>query len=144
MPAAPLNRIGMLTDYVEADERIVVCPNQDVVYGGGSLGLEQSPVVIQVPDFGERFWVYQAVDLRSDSFVHLGKMYGTTPGFYLLVGPNWHGEVPKGIAQVFPRPTNTGYIAPRIFMDDTPEDGARSSRCCGRSCCTRSPNTTAG
>jgi hypothetical protein len=44
--------------------------------------------VIQVPDFGDRFWVYQIVDLRSDSFVQLGKMYGTTPGFYLLVGPN--------------------------------------------------------
>jgi hypothetical protein len=122
VPAAPLNRIVMLTDYVAADERIVACPNQDVVYGGGSLGLEQSPVVIQVPDFGDRFWVYQAVDLRSDSFVQLGKMYGTTPGFYLLAGPSWRGEVPEGINQVFRASTNTGFIAPRIFMDDTPED----------------------
>ena len=44
-----------------------------------------SPVVIQVPDFGDRFWVYQAVDLRTDGFVRIDKMYGTTPGFYLLV-----------------------------------------------------------
>ena len=122
VPSAPLNRIVMLTDYVAADERIVACPNQDVVYGGGSLGLEQSPVVIQVPDFGDRFWVYQAVDLRSDSFVRLGKMYGTTPGFYLLVGPNWQGAVLKGITQVFRASTNTGFIAPRIFMDDTQDD----------------------
>lgn len=63
MPAAPLNRIVMLTDYVASDERIVACPNQDVVYGAGSFGLEKSPVVIQVPDFGNRFWIYQAVDL---------------------------------------------------------------------------------
>jgi hypothetical protein len=49
VPAAPLNRIVMLTDYVAPDERIVACPNQDVVYGVGSLGLEKSPVVIQVP-----------------------------------------------------------------------------------------------
>lgn len=122
VPSAPLNRIVMLTDYVAADEQIVACPNQDVVYGGGSLGLEKSPVVIQVPDFGDRFWVYQAVDLRSDSFVHLGKMYGTTPGFYLLVGPKWQGDVPKGIGAIFRASTNTGFIAPRIFMDDTPED----------------------
>ena len=47
VPAAPLNRIVVLTDYVAA-ERIVACPNQDVVRGGGSLGLEQSRVVIQV------------------------------------------------------------------------------------------------
>ena len=35
-PAAPLNRIVMLTDYVAPEERIVACPNQDVVYGVGS------------------------------------------------------------------------------------------------------------
>jgi hypothetical protein len=49
-------------------------------------------------------------------------MYGTTPGFYLLTGPDWQGEVPKGITKVFRSSTNTGFIAPRIFMDDTPED----------------------
>jgi len=112
----------MLTDYVAPEERIVACPNQDVVYGGGSLALEQSAVVVQVPDFGDRFWVFQAVDTRTDSFAHLGKMYGTTPGFYLLVGPNWRGDVPKGITQVFRSSTNTGFFAPRVFQDDTPQD----------------------
>ncbi|QHG74720.1 DUF1254 domain-containing protein (plasmid) [Ensifer adhaerens] len=38
------------------------------------------------------------------------------------VGPNWEGEVPKGITQVFRSPTNTGLVGPRIFMDDTAED----------------------
>ena len=100
-PAAPLNQVAMLTDYIDPEERLVACPNQDVVYGAGSLALDVSPVVIQVPDFGDRFWVYQMVDLRTDGFVQLGKMYGTTPGFYLLVGPNWRGDVPKGITKVF-------------------------------------------
>ena len=119
---APLNRLTMLTDYVNPEERNVACPNQDVVYGLGMLALDVSPVVVQVPDFGDRFWVYQIVDLRTDSFVQLGKMYGTTPGFYLLVGPNWNGEVPKGITRVFRASSNTGLVAPRIFQDDTPED----------------------
>jgi hypothetical protein len=122
VPVAPLNRLGMLTDYIEPEERLVACPNQDVVYGAGSLALDVSPVVIQVPDFGDRFWVYQMVDLRTDSFVQIGKMYGTTPGFYMLVGPNWHGEVPRGITKVFRSTTNTGFVAPRVFQDDTPED----------------------
>ena len=104
----------MLTDYVDPEERSVACPNQDVVYGVGALALDVSPVVIQVPDFGDRFWVYQVVDLRTDSFVQLGKMYGTTPGFYLLVGPDWNGEVPKGITRVFRSSTNTGLVAPRV------------------------------
>lgn len=119
---APLNRNAMFTDYVDPAERAVACPNQDVVYGLASIALDLSPVIVQVPDFGNRFWVYQVVDLRSDSFVQLGKMYGTTPGFYLLVGPNWHGEVPKGITKVFRSSTNTGFCAPRVFQDDTLED----------------------
>lgn len=122
VPIAPLNTIGMLTDYITPDERHVACPNQDVVYGAGSLALDIEPVVVQVPDFGDRFWVYQMVDLRTDSFVQLGKMYATTPGFYLLVGPNWKGEVPKGITKAFRSPTNTGFVAPRVFQDDTAED----------------------
>jgi hypothetical protein len=119
---APLNHNAMFTDYVDPEERAVACPNQDVVYGLASIALDISPVIVQVPDFGERFWVYQIVDLRSDSFVQLGKMYGTTPGFYLLVGPHWRGEVPSGVTRVFRSPSNTGFSAPRIFQDDTPED----------------------
>ncbi|RUM23340.1 DUF1254 domain-containing protein [Rhizobium vallis] len=119
---APLNRLTMLTDYVDPEERNVACPNQDVVYGLGMVALDVSPVVIQVPDFGDRFWVYQIVDLRTDSFVKLGKMHGTTPGFYLLAGPNWNDEVPKGITEVFRASSNTGLVAPRIFQDDTTED----------------------
>lgn len=119
---APVNQIAMLTDYVDPEERSTACPNQDVVYGIGSIALDVSPVVIQVPDFGDRFRVYQLVDLRTDSFVQLGKMYGTTPGFYLLVGPDWKGEVLNGITRVFRSPSNTVLIAPRVAQDDTPED----------------------
>ena len=107
LPTPPLNQIAMLTDYVNPEERAVACPNQDVVYGVGLLALDLAPIVVQVPDFGDRFWVYQIVDCRTDSFVELGKMYGTTPGSYLLVGPNWSGEVPSGITRVFRCPTNT-------------------------------------
>jgi len=122
VPVGPPNRLSMLTDYIEPQERLVACPNQDVVYGFGLLALDQSPIVIQVPDFGSRFWVYQVVDLRTDSFADFGKMYDTKPGFYLLVGPNWNGKVPKGITKVFRSKTNTGVVIPRVFQDDSDED----------------------
>jgi len=123
-PMAPLNELTMLTDYFPPDVRLVASPNQDVVYGGGLLALDSSPVVLQVPDFGDRFWVYQVVDARTDGVAQLGKMYGTTPGFYLLVGPDWRGEVPQGITRVFRASTSTGNVIPRVFMDDTKEDRA--------------------
>src|SRR5512137_1449562 len=54
---APSNQLAMLRDYIEPQQRLVACPNQDVVYGFGILSLEAEPVVIQVPDFKGRFWV---------------------------------------------------------------------------------------
>lgn len=122
MPVAPVNRLCMLTDYIEPEERMVACPNQDVVYGAASIALDISPVVIQVPDFTKRFWVYQIVDSRTDSFADMGAMYGTRPGFYLLAGPGWKGKAPKGIVKVFRSGTGTGFVIPRVFRDDTPED----------------------
>jgi hypothetical protein len=60
----------MLTDYIAPEQRNTACPNQDVVYGIGVLALDVSPVVIQVPEFGARFWVYQILDLRTDCVFH--------------------------------------------------------------------------
>jgi len=124
VPAGPPNRIGMLHDYIRPEERVVACPNQDVAYGFGTLDAPLGPAVVQVPDFGDRFWVYQAVDQRTDSFVELGKMYGTAPGHYLLAPESWQGEVPDGIAGVFRYATRSAVVIPRVFLDDTAEDRA--------------------
>jgi len=122
LPVAPPNQLGMLHDYIEPSERAVACPNQDVVYGQCVLALDREPSVIQVPDFGDRFWVYQIVDQRTDSFAEIGKMYGTKPGAYLLVGNGWSGSKPKGINGVFRCSTVLGMVIPRVFKDSTPED----------------------
>lgn len=122
LPIAPTGRVSMLTDYIAADERFVTCPNQDTVYGGGFMALEKEPVVVQVPDFGDRFFTYQIIDHRTDSFVAIGKQYDTKPGCYLLVGPSWRGEKPTGIIDIFRSSTDLCAVFPRVFQDDTPED----------------------
>jgi len=122
LPVAPLNRLTMLTDYIKPEERAVATPNQDVVYGFGIFALDKEPVVFQVPNFGERFWVYQLGNQRTDTLGGVGKMYGSKPGFYMVVGPDWKGSVPKGIKAVFRSPTNIAYIIPRAFLDDTDQD----------------------
>jgi hypothetical protein len=53
---APMNQLAMLTDYAKPAEKLIADPNQDVVYGLGYLSLEKEPVVLQAPDFGDRFW----------------------------------------------------------------------------------------
>lgn len=122
LPVAPRGQVGMLHDYIDPSETFVTCPNQDVVYGLGFFSLDEEPVVAQVPDFGDRFWVYALYDARTDQFGHMGKPYKTKPGFYLLAGPRWNGLKPDGITDIVRCPTSLANAIPRIFQDDTPED----------------------
>ena len=116
------NRLAMLTGYIAPEQHFIACPNQDVAYGAGFFDLDKEPAVFQVPDFGDRFWVYALYDGRTDEFSEIGKQYGTKPGFYLMVGPNWKRETPAGIIAVVRSSTRFAFAVPRIFMDDTPED----------------------
>jgi len=122
LPVAPLGRLSMLHDYIVPDETFVTCPNQDVVYGLGFFSLNKQPVILQVPDFQDRFWVYAVYDARTEQFAQIGKPYGSKPGFYLLVGPDWKGPTPPGVTAVVHCSTEFADIIPRVFMDDTPED----------------------
>lgn len=122
MPVAPVNRLAMLADRATHRLRGVACPNQDVFYGFGMFDLEASPVVLQVPDFRGRFWLYQLGDQRTDAFADFGSMHGTKPGCYLVVGPAWSGAVPAGIAGVVRSPTRYAYCIPRIFFSDVSGD----------------------
>ena len=124
MPLAPMNQVAMLTGYINAAETYIADPNQDVVYGLGYLSLEKEPVVIQVPDFGDRFWTLPVYDGRTDQISEIGLQYGAKPGFYVVVGPDWKGATPAGIAGVVRSSTNFAVTMPRIFMNDTPEDHA--------------------
>ncbi len=124
IPASPPGHVSMLTDYISAEEHYVTCPNQDTVYGAGFQHTDTIPVVIQVPDFGNRFYTYQIADARTNSFGKIGKQYNTKPGFYAIVGPNWKGTIPAGITGVLHSPTDLVATFPRVFQDDTPEDKA--------------------
>ncbi|WP_445165635.1 DUF1254 domain-containing protein [Mycolicibacterium sp. Dal123E01] len=124
LPAAPLGFVAMLSHYIDPAQRWVAHPNQDVVYGFGYGAVDSDPVVLQVPDFGDRFWVCALYDARSDEFSNLGQQYGTEPGNYLVVGPTWEGEVPQGITDILRSPTDLVAIGPRLFLNDTDADRA--------------------
>jgi hypothetical protein len=61
---APMNEVSMLTGYANPVETYIADPNQDVVYGLGFFSLGAEPVVIQVPDFADRFWTLP--DIRRE------------------------------------------------------------------------------
>lgn len=122
LPVAPVGYVSMLHSYISPMQRWVAHPNQDVVYGFGFGAVDDDPVVLQVPDFGDRFWVYALYDARTDEFSKLGKQYGTRPGNYLVVGPNWKGKIPAGITKVIHSPTEFVGMGPRVFVNDDAAD----------------------
>ena len=124
IPAAPPGSVSMLTDYISYKEQFVTCPNQDTVYGAGYQHVDSQPVVIQVPDFGDRFFTYQIADARTDSFGGIGKRSWDKTGFLFTRGPNldrqgtrWH----YGRHSLTDRPCR--HLSAR-FSDDTAEDRA--------------------
>jgi hypothetical protein len=46
VPAAPPGSVAMLHDYVEPGERLVACPNHDVVYGFGLIDGNRGPFLV--------------------------------------------------------------------------------------------------
>lgn len=122
VPSAPVNQICVLTDYLAADQQVIVTPNQDTVYGSGFSDLSVEPVVFQLPDFGDRYWILHLMDAYSNVFATIGSRQSSKPGFYMLVGPEWQGKIPKDIVEVFHAPTNLVWYIPRVFLNDTPED----------------------
>ena len=59
VPAAFPGSVGMLHDYIRSEERLVACPNLDAMYWFAAIDRARGPSIVQVPDFGGRFCVYQ-------------------------------------------------------------------------------------
>ena len=47
IPGASPGSAGMLHDYITPQERLVACPNQDVVYEFGVIDAKRGPSVVQ-------------------------------------------------------------------------------------------------
>jgi hypothetical protein len=109
----------------------VVTPNHDTLYTNAWLDLSRGPVVIEVPDTADRYYVLGFLDFWTNPFAHVGRRTtGTRAGTYLVTGPGWAGEVPAGMAPI-PAPTAAVWIIGRILVegpDDVPAVNALQDR----------------
>ena len=69
------------------------------------------PLVFCLPKIDKgRYYSVQLADLYSYNVGYMGsRTTGNDPGCYLIAGPNWKGEAPKGIKKVFPLETQFGF-----------------------------------
>jgi hypothetical protein len=116
MPSAPINRVCFLTHHVLPEEKAIIAPNVDTLYGPGWLDLRQEPIVLRIPDMGDRYWIVEMCDFYTDVFASPGTRRGSKAGLYLVAGPNWKGNAPAEIVEIINAPTNRVVINVRVLM----------------------------
>jgi hypothetical protein len=100
---APFNEIKNLHRVATYEDTAIVTPNSDTPYSILWLDLRAEPIVLSVPAVPrERYFAVQLTDGNTYVFGYIGsRATGTEPGEYLVVGPDWKGETPPGIKNVF-------------------------------------------
>lgn len=99
--------------------------NLDTLYGVTFLELSSTPMVLEVPPIPNRYFSFALVDAYFYNFDYIGsRTTGQKGGKYLIVGPNWNGEKPRGIDKVVQAPTNSINIYQRIYFKNSSDIAA--------------------
>jgi hypothetical protein len=106
----PFNQITNDARVFTYEDTAIVTPNSDTPYSMLWVDLRAEPMVLSVPAVEkERYYSVQFVDGNTYNYGYIGsRATGTEPGDYLIVGPDWKGETPAGIKQVFHSTTPFG------------------------------------
>jgi hypothetical protein len=74
--------------------------------------LRAEPVVFCVPKVEKsRYYSVQLTDMYSFNYGYVGsRATGNDAGCYMIAGPGWKGETPKGIKKVFQSETQFGLV----------------------------------
>jgi len=118
---APPNQFVNVKRYPPADYRGVSAPNADTLYSLAWVDVKE-PQVFSHPDMGKRFFLFPMVDLWMTIFNSPGsRTTGQKAGNFLLTGPGWKGQVPKGMTHI-PVATRYMVILGRTYADGTEAD----------------------
>jgi hypothetical protein len=100
---APFNTISNEARVFTYKDTAVVTPNSDTPYSMLWLDLRAEPMVISVPAVDKkRYYSVQLTDGNAYNYGYIGsRATGSESGDYLVAGPDWQGEKPEGIKQVF-------------------------------------------
>lgn len=110
---APANQFNDSREFPDPSFTDVVSPNADTLYSMAWLDLSKQPIVLDLPDVGDRYYLMQMMDAWSNVFASPGtRTTGNRKGSYAVVGPSWRGPLPAGVQEI-KSPTDMVWIIGR-------------------------------
>ncbi len=99
---APWNEIRNIPRVYTPADKAVQTPNSDTPYSMLGMDLRAEPIVLTVPPIEKgRYFSVQLIDLYTFNFAYIGsRTTGNDGGSFLIAGPGWKGETPKGVKKV--------------------------------------------
>jgi len=99
---APWNQITNIPRVFTPADVAVQTPNSDTPYSWLGLDLRAEPIVLTLPPIEKnRYISVQFTDAYTFNFAYVGtRTTGNDGGSFLVAGPNWKGQTPKGVKKV--------------------------------------------
>ena len=93
---APINQFADYRQFPDASNKTVVGFNVDTLYSLAQLDLSSEPIVLTVPEMGDRYWLVQVVD-GWNNVPHApgSRTIGGKGGNFALTGPGWQGRAAR-------------------------------------------------
>jgi hypothetical protein len=108
----PFNVLSNSAGVATPDDRFVVTPNSDTPYSYLWMDLRAEPIIVTMPKIEKnRYYTGQMIDLYTFNFAYLGtRSFGNDGGTFMIAGPGWKGETPKGVKAVLQSETQFAYL----------------------------------
>lgn len=119
----PFNQLWSDQKTFTPKDTAIVTPNADTPYSFVWADLRSEPLVFCMPKIEKkRYYVAQLVDMYTFNYAYTGsRATGNDGGCFLIAGPDWKGDTPKGIKQVFHSATQFNFVIFRTQLF-TPAD----------------------
>jgi hypothetical protein len=109
---APFNVLASSANVATPEDKFVVTPNSDTPYSYLWMDLRTEPIIVTMPKIEKnRYYTGQMIDLYTFNFAYLGtRSYGNDGGTFMIAGPGWKGETPKGVKAAAQSETEFAYL----------------------------------
>lgn len=114
---APINQFAHASKMADHTFTAIPRANNDTYYSTAWLDLSDEPMILSIPDMGDRYYVFQLVDAYSNNFYYIGsRTYGGKARKVALCYEGWSGKLPID-AERIDAPTPIIYVLGRTLVD---------------------------